>query len=466
MSLELIDRIRHEDPEPPAALEPSIPAWLDQLVLKLLAKEPLQRPRSAQAVQDALHDPARHAAAATRPPYDRDGAPLLVTAVTNRAASHAILDLALHGVTPDIAIAAITQPEILNDLHQARGLAGGPFAVDTRVLDTATGGFRTVAALRDRTFLPTGATPHTPASLRPFKELDRVARGDIAEQVGENAGVLRATAFAIDSIDSGWLRRDPRLLEACLAARDALAPDAPLFARVPCTIDAIAHHGDRLTIANRFARGEPDGFWVGIEGVEASSPDQIAGAIDFVLMLQQLGVGCVWTLPGTLAELAWSLGVSGVEVVLGRVGGFRLPVSTRLVRRTDHASRFEFASVMTSLSANLAAEALDAGVLPESDCPCPSCRRASGTAERLAHADEHNLWTWTSMRDDLALLDAQARLERYRFRLRAAAKQLTVARKALPALRSMRHVVLAEQTVDVVLRDGVLDTPRRLRRAS
>ena len=463
--LELIDRIRYEDPEPPAALEPSVPAWLDRLVLELLAKEPLQRPRSAKAVQDALRDPARHAATATRAPYDRATSPLLVTSVTNRAASHAILDLALQGVAPDIAIAAITQPEVLNDLHQARGLSGGPFAVDTRVLDTATGGFRAVAALRDRRFLPAAAAPHTPASLRASAELDRVARGDIGEQVDENANVLRATAFAVDSIHSGWLRRDPRLLEASLAARDALAPDAPLFACVPCTIDAIAHRDDRLSIVNRFARGWPDGYWVGIEGVEASSPDQIAGAIDFVLMLQQLGAGCVWTLPGTLAELAWSLGVSGVDVPLGRVGGFRLPVSTRRVRRTDHASRFEFASVMTSLSAEHAAQALDDDALPESDCPCPSCQRAAGTAERLAHADEHNLWIWTTLRDDLASLDAQARLERYRFRLRSAAKQLTVARKALPALRSLRHVALAEQTVATVLREGILDTPARLRRA-
>jgi serine/threonine protein kinase len=248
--LELIERIRHEDPEAPAALEPSVPAWLDRLVLALLAKEPLQRPRSA----DAVREPARHAATAVRAPYDRDAAPLLVSRVTSGSASRAVLDLALQGSAPDVAIAAITQPRQLDDLHQARGIAGAALAVDTRLLDTATGGYLSVAALHGRRFLPAGPEPHSPASLRATRELARVARGDIQEQLHENADILRAAAFTFDTPESGWLRRDPRLLEASLAARDALAPTLPLYASVPCTIDTLIRKDDRLSIVNRFAR--------------------------------------------------------------------------------------------------------------------------------------------------------------------------------------------------------------------
>jgi hypothetical protein len=464
--LELIDRIRYEDPEPPAALEPSVPRWLDDLILNLLAKEPLLRPRGANAVLDALRDLAHHRVPAISEPYDRHAAPLLVTCVTTRSASRAVVDLALHGIGPDIAVAAITQPTVLDDLHHAAGLAGTSLAVDTRVLDTATGGYRGVAALRDRAFLPAGAGPHTPGSLRSSAEVDRVARGDIREQIDQGAGVLRATAFTIDSLESGWLRRNPRLLEASLDAREAFGFSGAMYARVPCTIDALTHHNDRLTIVNRFARGEPDGYWVAVAGLEVSGADQITGALDFVLMLQQLGAPCLWTLPGTLAELAWSLGVGGVEVPLGRAGGFRLPTSTRQTRQTDHAPRFEFRSVMTSLSAQDAAQALKEGVFAESDCDCPSCRRASSIEERLAFADEHNLWTWVCLRSDLAGLDADARVERYQMRLPRAAEQLKAARRSLPALRSLRHIALAQQTLDVVLREGILDTPRRLRRSA
>jgi hypothetical protein len=182
-------------------------------------------------------------------------------------------------------------------------------------------------------------------------------------------------------------------------------------------------------------------------------------------MLEQLGAPCIWTVPGTLAELAWSLGVAGVEVPLGRVGGFRLPAATRQTRRTERASRFEFPSLMTSLSADLAIQVLDSGAVPECDCQCPSCQRSSSTRERVARADDHDLWTWTQLRDELGALDAVQRVERYRFRLKAAGKQLSAARKPIPALRSLRHLALAEQAVGIVLREGILDTQRRLRRA-
>jgi serine/threonine protein kinase len=144
--LELIQRITQEDPEPPAALEPSIPAWLDRLVLKLLAKEPLQRPRGAQAVLDALRDPVQHAPVVVREPYDRNSTPLLIVRVTTGSSARAVLDVGLQGGAPAVAIAAVTQPTQLDELHRARGMTGNIMvAVDTRVLDTVTGGYRSIA---------------------------------------------------------------------------------------------------------------------------------------------------------------------------------------------------------------------------------------------------------------------------------------------------------------------------------
>lgn len=464
--LELIERIKHEDPEPPAVLEPSTPAWLDRLVLALLAKEPLQRPRAAQAVLDALRDPPRNATAAVRAPYDRNSAPLFVARVTGRSAARAVLDCALHGHGPDVAIGSITQPAQLDDLHRARSLTDGVVAIDTRIQDTAVGSFRSIGALRDRKFLPAGSEPHTPTSLRAPGETERVARGDLQEQIREGANLLRAPAFVIDTPDNGWLRRNPRLLEFSLAARDALAPNLPLYALVPCTIDSITRRDDRLSIVNRFARGEPDGYWVGIAGVESCAADQLAAAVDFVLLLEQLGAPCVWNLPGTIGELAWSIGVAGVEIPLGRMGGFRTPAATRQIRRVDHTSRFEFPSIMTSLSAELAARALASDALPECSCSCPACRSARGITERLAHADEHNLWSWIQIRDALAPLDVNQRVERYRFRLKAAVKQLATARKTVPELRSLRHLTHSDQALAAIFEEGILDTARRLRRAS
>ena len=216
--LELIDRIRNEDPEPPGAIEPSIPPWLDGLVLRLLAKEPLERPRSAAALLSALREPMPTSAPVVRDPYDRDGAPMYVTRASTPSASRALLDAALQGLSPDASIAAITQPAQLEELHRARTLAPMNLVIDTRIADTATGGFAAIAALRGRPFLPVGSEPRSPASLRRREECNRIARADVAEQMREGATLLRASGFPLNAVDDGWLRRNPRLLDAALAA--------------------------------------------------------------------------------------------------------------------------------------------------------------------------------------------------------------------------------------------------------
>lgn len=203
-------------------------------------------------------------------------------------------------------------------------------------------------------------------------------------------------------------------------------------------------------------------------GIESSSPDQIAGALHFALMLQELGAPCTWSLPGPLAELAWSLGVAGVEIPLGRRGGFALPSAVRQVRRRPAAARFELPSLLTSLDIDTARALLSHDAVPEADCPCPTCVAATTSEERVAHADSHNLWTWLMRRDALRALDAAGRVERYETRLRDATTPLRDAGTLLPRLRWLRRdaKLLAETGGDHArprhARDARPATPGRL----
>ena len=49
-------RVVHDHPPPPAALRPEIPAWLSDLVMQLLAKNPEERPRDARTVTQLLDE--------------------------------------------------------------------------------------------------------------------------------------------------------------------------------------------------------------------------------------------------------------------------------------------------------------------------------------------------------------------------------------------------------------------------
>ncbi len=52
-----IQRIRHEQPQPPSTHNPRVPRWLDDLLVKVLAKEPKDRHASAGSLRTALLGP-------------------------------------------------------------------------------------------------------------------------------------------------------------------------------------------------------------------------------------------------------------------------------------------------------------------------------------------------------------------------------------------------------------------------
>ena len=406
--------INGEQPEPPSVHNRFVPDDLDELVLALLAKQPVQRPASAEAVGNYLRAPAGMARA--RPaPYDRAAPPLLAVRATTPSAGRAVLGAAMTGAVPDVALAAITTPAPLQELTRAAGFdprAG--LAVDTRVETTAS--IVMPKAVRDRAYAPPAGAPYRHEDLRDPDTARRVARGDAEEQSDRGASVFRSPSFRFEDAGDPWLKRDVRLLSDSLFARDAIDGAAPLYATIRCGIDALADRGSRISIANRFSRGAPDGYWIEVYGLSAASaPAAIAAVFDLPLLLQEQGVPAIAALPGPLVELAWSVGIGGAEVKLGRVGG-TAGETLRTPPPGARPPRFEFPSIFASLEPDDAAAMLAAGLLPESECDCPSCAFAADPTARVAGADDHDLACWLQLRDTLASLRVEERVERLRVR--------------------------------------------------
>lgn len=183
----------------------------------------------------------------------------------------------------------------------------------------------------------------------------------------------------------------------------------------------------------------------------------IAAAFDLFLLLQEQGVPAIAALPGPLVELAWSVGIAGAEVKLGRVGGAGA-ATVRTPTRGRQPSRFEFTSIFDSLDPGDAAALLKRGLLPESDCQCPSCRLAETPASRVAGADDHDLSCWLALRAELGELEVGDRVERLRDRFAEAESLLADARRALPGNRrfSARGVHKLAATLDLLGERGVL----------
>ena len=127
-------------------------------------------------------------------------------------------------------------------------------------------------------------------------------------------------------------------------------------------------------------------------------------------------MGSIAVLPGPLVAFAWSIGVAGVEVKLGRVGGAHAPTS-RALMNADNRSRFELLSVFSSFVPEDAVALLEREVPTESGCGCPTCRLGGTYVDRVADADSHAVFAWRSLQRELSALTVPERLERLEGRL-------------------------------------------------
>lgn len=461
----LMKMIEVEDPEPASSHEPELDPSLDDLVLKLMAKEPLQRPSNAKAVADRLREPQRPNPVPV--PYRRDSDPLLAVRATMPQASRAVLDTAMTGAVPDFAIAALTVPDILGELVRAAGfLPELGVLVDTRVNDTTS--LSMPKAVKGRAYAPPKeGHPYTDKDFRDPKTCKRVARGDFKEQIDAGGSAFRSVGFAFSTSEDNWLKRNARLQSDALQTRGAYDASAPMFAAIRCDIDALNLRDNRIAIANRYARGNPDGFWVEIYGLSATAmPDVIAAAFDFLLLLQERGVPVIAALPGSLVELAWSIGIGGVEIKLGRQGTVS-KTTNRAPIQADTSPRFEFPSIFDSMPSRQTLELLDHGLLPESQCDCPSCRLASSLSGRADAACDHSLTMFLNLRRTLSGLDIDQRVERLVGRFDEAEAHLRDVRAVLKSQRFSASIVRTlRRTLDALRDAGTLQPVGRLQRSA
>jgi hypothetical protein len=350
-------------------------------------------------------------------------------------ASKAVLGTVMTGAVPDLAIASLTVHGVLDDLVRAAGfLPQLGLAVDTRVGDTAS--LHLPKAIRGRAYAPAeDHGPYSPQDLRDPALSKKVARGDIEEQIRAGATSLRSAAFAFSGVEDAWLKRNARLQSDALHARDAYDAEAPLFATIRCDVDALGNRDARIAIANRYSRGNPDGFWIEIIGLSIRvQPEVIAAAFDFLLLMQERGVPVIAALPGSLVELAWSVGIAGVEIKLGRQGSVS-KATNRSPIQGDTSPRFEFLSIFDSMPKKETLELLDHGLLPESQCDCSSCQLAGSLSARAEAACDHSLAMFLGLRKTLTPLDVPQRVERIVGRFDEAEAHLKDVRGALHSQR-------------------------------
>jgi hypothetical protein len=387
----LYPAILQEEPEPPRAFNPQIPRELEELVMSLLEKEALDRPASASEVAEALKPPISVAGGAqANRRYARSAEPRVYARVGVHDVG-AFTQACLHGYLPTGVVVGVTEPAAISPARRAANGTGMEFAVDPLVPRMSFMGFSRTKSLTKLAYSPAGLEPHQAIDFKANEEAKEFVRAVLREQDERGTSRLFAPALAIRSADDRAIATNAKLLDYALAEegvfRKPIAAQVPVSLEVICTVDA------QTELANRLRRGEPDEHWLMLDPL--GPPGQVGEAffaLRFALLLQETGRPSIVARAGYLRHLLLAFGVAGVEVGLGRLDGVRFADYQRDGGPGYIPPRFEFPRLLCALPRDRAAAILEAGVLPESDCPCRSCQEATSVAEKLEATAEHNAY--------------------------------------------------------------------------
>lgn len=333
------------------------------------------------------------------------------------------------------------------------------------LLRLALSNFTKTYELRKTDYAPEGLSPWRPEQLRDLDESGRLARAVIQEQINCGASMLFSAHFFFHDLDDPWLRRNTKLLDDSLAARNALAPERPLVALVAGSLTPLCSEEALISLVNRLRRGRPDAFWLMLDSIQPPGTEaELVFTLRLALLLQDLGVPAVLARAGTLRHFFLACGVGGVEVGLGRLTRFAM--SDLQSRGAGHKPPlFEFPSLLHALPPEKAAAVLSSGEVAESDCSCAACVGRS-VEQRIAATAEHNVAMLRQQRESLARVAPAERILRLRDGINRAGAIGRRLRRLAAVSDQLEHLRVWSRALDEVEQDQVLEPGRAARRAS
>ena len=268
-----------------------------------------------------------------------------------------------------------------------------PWGSDPLLYKTALAGYRTATSLQALDYTPgRDADPYLTAELEDDRLLRQIVRKSVGHQYDMGAGFVFAADFYIAGPDDAMFAVSQRSRRISMDARDAFG-ERPLIAPVRVDLRAFRDPASQALLVRALADRRPDGYLLHLNGLhEDSSVESIVDALRLMLALQSVGADVILARPGDLRHVAAAAGIRGVESGLGRLLRFALPDYSKGSGGPGPVpARFEFPTLVASLSGAATRVALEAGRLSECDCQCPSCAGRATVAERMAAGPEHNL---------------------------------------------------------------------------
>lgn len=463
---QLYAAILTEEPEPVRAHNPLVPHELDELVMSLLAKEPMDRPASARELAAAMHP---QIAVAEPAPlvgrYPRDAEPRVYARVGVRDVA-SFTQACLRGYEPNGVVVGVTEKHAIASARRATNGTTMDFVVDPLVPRLSFLSFTRTKTLRDLEYSPGGVEPFQAADFKSRDDAKAFVRKVLGDQDARGATRLFAPALAMRGADDRLVAVNAKLLDFAVAESSVFGKK--VIAQVPLALESIATTEAQTDLVNRLRRGDPDEYWLMLNPLRPSSDiGELATALRFALLLQETGARSIVGRAGILRHLFLAFGIGGVEVGLGRLNGFRFSDWEQEGGPGYTPPYFEFPSLVSALSRDEARAVLESGLLPESECPCRACQEATSIKERLDMTAEHNAYVMHQDRVELAGIAPTVRVARLQERIAGALDwERKLRRDEVLTGAVLKHLRIWPQVIELVGDELLNERPMRRRAAS
>jgi hypothetical protein len=265
-----------------------------------------------------------------------------------------------------------------------------PFLPDPVTFRTGLEGARTPGRLKKLEFRPPGGKSiWSPELLADQATAERFAHAVAYEEFEAGADVLVGPAFALRSPMDAWMPIARDLHARFVVARGAFGA---LSVLAPLIVTAAFESLEAQRAALGVLRAQPpEAVLLLADGLHADArPEQLAATLRLALLLQAAVGPVLLGRAVALRDLAWALGVAGVEGGLGRLDGLRLTDYVGSGGGGHVPPRFEFPSLLCALPRPLALAVLASELVPEATCECVGCQSASTPHEQVERTVAHN----------------------------------------------------------------------------
>jgi len=390
--LELYVKVVNDPPTPPIRHNSRLSSEFENLILKLLSKQPYERTfnhqeltRAIQSTPLSIRPRARQTSTQRRVIYPKRCFFRLLH--TERAVIERFNQNG--GVIDGFVYPANYLPRYQNSLNAYREM-GLFYLLDPVAYRLAYSSFAQTEGVVNLPYVPDRNNVLTPSALQTLQALQTYARVCIDWQIQWQCSSLVAPFHFNRNLGSPWLDIDVKLIEESVSYANTLQNSPPVYAGICLNIEAFTVSANRIALLNRYSRARAEGYLFYVDSIyeRTTNPLQLRALLDMLQLFQQLGKPVFACRVGTLGLCLLAAGVDVMTTGIASLSSFS--ESNLLVNRAigyDMSTKYYLPNLMLTLPVPMAEDILSDRRNSYLRCQCSYCE---GTYRNLARtAKEH-----------------------------------------------------------------------------